>query len=55
MTTAPDRRARLLTLGCSLLIGAILLVVAGLLLASCAVTAHFDRPVEPKKPVGTPR
>lgn len=54
MTEDPHRRARLLTFGCLYaVIGAVLLVVVGLLLASVMVTSHFDRPAEPKESVGT--
>lgn len=55
MTGDPDRRARVLTLGCLYaVIGAILLVVVGLLLASVMVTGFFDRPAEPPKKVVAP-
>ncbi|MDT9691420.1 hypothetical protein Q5762_24360 [Streptomyces sp. P9(2023)] len=55
MTGDPDRPARVRTLGCLYaVIGAILLVVVGLLLASVMVTGFFDRPAEPPKKVVAP-
>ncbi|MEU7033134.1 hypothetical protein ABZ958_05545 [Streptomyces sp. NPDC046237] len=49
MSGDPDRRARILTLGCLYtIIVAVLLLVIGLVLASVMVTSFFDRPAEPK-------